>query len=111
MTSIEELKEKFEKTNFFTGFDVSGEEEYNRYQDGCELYEVWNFIEDAVNSGVRGRSGFCVVCGEPTTCVYNIKFKAENICESCGHSIAHQEMMSMFGDEDLNERRKQVTLT
>ena len=36
----------------------------------------------------------CRLCYEPTTVVYNIKFKAINICEDCALSIVKQEVSS-----------------
>lgn len=36
----------------------------------------------------------CRICHKPTTTVFNIDFKAVNICEQCALAITKQEVMS-----------------
>lgn len=51
----------------------------------------------------------CKVCGDETEVVYNIRFKAVNICNRCGLTITKQEVAS-WKNKTIKWRMKKYKL-
>jgi uncharacterized protein (DUF983 family) len=50
----------------------------------------------------------CKLCGQPTSCVYNINLKAVPICEDCGNQVFIQQAIDLGKKESdrLRKRKK-----
>lgn len=59
-----------------------------------------NTTEAAKGGESRTNDLLCVVCGNKTNVIFNIKFKAVHICESCANTITAQHITDLVSRRD-----------